>query len=75
MFDDDSPGLGVDFAIDPNDSFSQIAQLRSAMNAAQGSILSNAGKIEGGVDPRCGGVLQNPIRHDDDRLGHLSALP
>lgn len=46
MLDDDSPGLGVDFTINPADSFNQINQLMAVMNSAEGKILASANQIE-----------------------------
>lgn len=49
MLDDESAGLGVDFTIDPTDSFGQMAQLIAVMDSAEGKILANANRIEGGT--------------------------
>ena len=47
MFDDDSPGLGVDFTINPAESFEKMAELLAVMSSAEGKILASASKIEG----------------------------
>ncbi|RZM34366.1 MAG: hypothetical protein EOP67_17440, partial [Sphingomonas sp.] len=47
MLDDDSSGLGVDFTINPAESFEQMAKLLALMSSAEGKILASATKIEG----------------------------
>jgi hypothetical protein len=47
MNDDDSSGLGVDFTINPAESFEQMAKLLAVMSSAEGKILASATKIEG----------------------------
>jgi len=47
MVDDDSTGLGVDFTINPAESFEQMAKLLAVMSSAEGKILASATKIEG----------------------------
>ncbi|WP_231420873.1 hypothetical protein [Sphingomonas sp. Leaf205] len=47
MNDDDSAGFGVDFTINPSESFEMMAQLLAVMSSAEGKILASATKVEG----------------------------
>lgn len=50
MFDDDDgAGLGVDFTINPAESYNEVAHLIAVMDSAEGKILANANRIEGGT--------------------------
>ncbi len=44
--DNDSPGLGVGFTIDPEGSFDTLRQLQAAMDSTEGRIVQEAARIE-----------------------------
>ena len=59
--DNDSPGLGVGFAIDPEGSFDTLRQLQAAMDSAEGRIVQDAARIEratGGMIKMGGAVAE-----------------
>ncbi|WP_370308350.1 hypothetical protein [Sphingobium abikonense] len=59
--DNDSPGLGVGFTIDPEGSFDTLRQLQAAMDSTEGRIVREAASIEkatGGMVKLGGAVIE-----------------
>lgn len=59
--DNDSPGLGVGFTIDPEGSFDTLRQLQAAMDSTEGRIVREAASIEkatGGMIKLGGAVVE-----------------
>lgn len=52
--DDTEPGLGVGFAIDTGDSFTELMQLQSFMGSTEAKLIQNAANIEQAT----GGMVQ-----------------